>query len=114
MSTWLAANLRDLGYLEGRNLIVDASLGEDKADRLPALALELARRKPDVTVAIGTSPIHATMRATTTVPVVFLTNADPVAAGIVPSLAQPGGNLSGIEKAAAALGVELIAVISTR
>jgi putative ABC transport system substrate-binding protein len=92
----LAANLRDLGYVEGRNLIVDALFGEDRTDWLPALARELAQRKPDVLVVIGTLATEAGKRATTTIPIVFLTNVDPVAAGFVPSLAQPGGNLTGI------------------
>ena len=96
IAKWLDANLRELGYIEGRNLVVEARFGDDQADRLPGLARELVQRKPDVIVAIGTAAAHASKLATTTVPIVFLTNSDPVAGGLVPSLAQAGGNITGI------------------
>jgi putative ABC transport system substrate-binding protein len=92
----LAANLRDLGYVEGRNLVVEALFAGDRSDWLPGLARELAQRKPDVMVVVGTLATEAGKLATTTIPLVFLTNVDPVASGLVPSLAQPGGNLTGI------------------
>jgi len=96
MAKVLASNLREMGYVEGRNLVLEPRFGEDQSDRLPGLARELAQRKPDVIVSIGTSATKASTLATATVPIVFLTNTDPVAAGLVPSLAQPGGNVTGI------------------
>jgi len=96
MAQWLASNLGELGYVEGRNLVVVTRFAEEQADRLPGLARELAQQKPDVIVAIGTSAIQAGKIATTTVPIVFLNNGDPVALGLVASLARPGGNVTGI------------------
>jgi putative ABC transport system substrate-binding protein len=92
----LKSDLRELGYVEGRNLVVEAVFAEEQSDRLPGLARELAQRQPDVIVAVGTLAIQAGKLATTTIPVVFLTNVDPVAAGLVTSLSQPGGNVTGI------------------
>ena len=93
---FLVTNLRELGYTEGRDLVIEARFGEDMADQLPGLARELVQIKTDVIVAIGTPAIRAAKSATTTVPIVFLTNTDPVAAGLVASLARPGGNLTGM------------------
>ena len=96
LTQWLATYLREQGYVEGRNLAVESRFAEGQYDRLPGLARELALLKPDVIVAIGTSAIQEGKLATATVPIVFLTNVDPIAAGLVPSLAQPGGNVTGI------------------
>ena len=96
LNQWLTTYLRELGYVEGQNLVVEARFAEGQYDRLAGLAREIALIKPDVIVAIGTSAIQEGKLATTTVPIVFLTNVDPVAAGLVPSLAQPGGNVTGI------------------
>ena len=96
MAQWLSSYLGELGYVEGRNLVVVARFAEERADRLTELARELAQQKPDVIVAIGTSAIQAGKVATTTVPIVFLNNGDPVALGLVASLARPGGNVTGI------------------
>ena len=92
----LATNLRELGYTEGRDLVVEARYGEEKTERLPELARELVQLKCDVIVAIGGLPIMAAKAATSTIPIVFLTNGDPVAAGYVASLARPGGNVTGV------------------
>jgi len=96
MAQWLSSYLGELGYVEGRNLVVVARFAEERADRLTELARELAQQKPDVIVAIGTSAIQAGKVATTTVPIVFLNNGDPVELGLVVSLARPGGNVTGI------------------
>ena len=96
MAQWLPSYLGELGYVEGRNLIVVARYAEERAERLTELARELAQQKPDVIVAIGTSAIQAGKIATTTVPIVFLNNGDPVELGLVASLARPGGNVTGI------------------
>jgi putative tryptophan/tyrosine transport system substrate-binding protein len=96
MAQWLSSYLGELGYVEGRNLVVVARFAEERADRMSALARELAQQKLDVIVAIGTSAIQASKIATATVPIVFLTNGDPVELGLVASLARPGGNVTGI------------------
>ena len=96
MAQWLPSYLGELGYVEGLNLVVVARFAEERADRLTELARELAQQKPDVIVAIGTSAIQAGKIATTTVPIVFLNNGDPVELGLVASLARPGGNITGV------------------
>ena len=96
LGNWLAKPLQELGYVEGQNLIVEARYAEDKVDRIPGLARELAHLKLDAIVAVGTSATQAVKDTTTTIPIVFLTNVDPVAAGFVSSLARPGGNVTGV------------------
>jgi putative tryptophan/tyrosine transport system substrate-binding protein len=96
--------LRDLGYVEGRNLVIEYRDAEGKAERLPALAAELVALKVDVIVTVSNTTALAAKQATRTVPIVFTAVADPVAAGIVTSLARPGGNVTGL----ASLGSELV------
>jgi putative ABC transport system substrate-binding protein len=88
--------LRDLGYVEGRNLVIEYREAEGKADRLPALAAELVALKVDVIVAPITSAARAAKQATETIPIVFAVSADPVTDGLVTSLARPGGNVTGL------------------
>ena len=92
----IATHLREAGFVDGQNLVVDSRFGEGRPGRVLELARELAQSKPDVIAAIGTSAIQAGKLATTTIPIVFLTNGDPIAMGLVPSLARPGGNITGI------------------
>ena len=92
----LVTNLRALGATEGRDYVIEARYAEEVSERLPALAKELVLLKCDVIVAIATLPIKAAMAATRTIPIVFLTNGDPVALGYVASLARPGANVTGI------------------
>jgi len=92
----LAADMRELGYVEGQNLLLESRFGEDKPDSFPGLARELVQLKPDAIVVIGTLGLEASKNATTTVPLVFLSNVDPVAAGLVTSLSRPGGNVTGV------------------
>ena len=94
--TSLVTNLRELGFAEGRDYVIEARFAEDKPEQLPALAQELVQLKCDVIVAIGGLSIRAAKAATSTIPIVFLTTGDPVANGHVASLARPGGNVTGI------------------
>src|SRR5215510_11676720 len=87
--------LRKLGYVEGRNILIEYRWHEGRYDRLPALAAELVNLKPDLILVAGPQPSLALKAATTTVPIVFAGAADPVGLGLVSSLAHPGGNLTG-------------------
>jgi len=91
----LRAGLRDLGYVEGKNLVIEFRWAEEKYERLPELAAELVRLKVDVIVTHGVG-ILAAKSATTTISIVMATSADPVALGFVASLARPGGNVTGM------------------
>jgi ABC-type uncharacterized transport system substrate-binding protein len=88
-------SLREVGYEEGRNLVIDYRWHEGKYERLPALTAKLISLKPDVIVVTGPRATAAIKAATTTIPVVFLVVADPVGLGLVSSLARPGGNITG-------------------
>jgi putative ABC transport system substrate-binding protein len=88
--------LRELGYVEGRNLIIDRKYANEKLDRLPMLARELVQLRVDVIFAASVASARAALDATTTIPIVWLGNLDPVAAGLVASLARPGGNVTGV------------------
>jgi len=91
----LPQGLRDLGYEEGKNLVIEYRTAEGKYDRLPGLAMQLVGLKVDVLVTYGTPGALAAKQATTTIPVVVAIIGDAVAAGVVPSLARPGGNITG-------------------
>jgi putative ABC transport system substrate-binding protein len=89
--------LRELGYVEGQNLVLDARLAHGRLDRLPALAAELVRMRPDVIAAVSSPAIRATKQATTTIPIVMaFSGDDPVRHGFVKNLARPGGNITGV------------------
>jgi ABC-type uncharacterized transport system substrate-binding protein len=88
--------LRELGWVEGQNVAFEDRFADGEIHRLPALAAELVRLKVDVILAGSVSGALAVKNATTTIPVVFLTGGDPVASGLVGSLARPGGNLTGV------------------
>ena len=88
--------LRDLGYVEGRNLVIEYRSADGHDERFPALATDLARQKPDLILARGTPAALAAKNATVTIPVVILGVGDPVGQGIVASLAHPGGNITGL------------------
>ena len=88
--------LRDLGYVEGKNILIEWRSADGNFDRLPALATELVNLKVDVIVAYGPTPIRVAKNATTTIPIVMGFEADPVGSGFVASLAHPGGNITGL------------------
>jgi putative tryptophan/tyrosine transport system substrate-binding protein len=88
--------LRELGYVEGENIIIEYRYAEGKFDRLPALAAELVRLKVDIIVTAGPIPTRAAKEATITIPIVMAQDSDPVANGFVASLARPGGNITGL------------------
>jgi len=87
--------MRELGYVEGKNLVIEWRSGEGKTERLPALAAELVRLKVDLIVAASTPGVAAAQKATTTIPIVMASILDPVGSGFVASLAHPGGNITG-------------------
>ena len=92
----LRQGLQDLGYVEGRNLVIDWRYQLGQNDRLPALAAELVRRKPNIIVADSTVATRAALQASSTIPIVMAASADAVGTGLVTSLARPGGNVSGV------------------
>ena len=88
--------LRELGYVEGKNIVIEWRYAEGKLDRLPALAAELVRLKVDIIVTAGATPTRAAKEATSTIPIVMTQDTDPVVNGFVASLARPGGNITGL------------------
>ena len=96
-SRWdaMRAGLRDLGYVEGRNLVIESRWADGQLDRLPELAAELVRLRVDVIVTHGIPGTRAARQATETIPIVMAIVTDPAAAGLVASLARPGGNVTG-------------------
>jgi putative ABC transport system substrate-binding protein len=104
--------LRQLGYIEGRNVLIEARFADAKVGQLPALAVDLVQRNVDVIVTIGTPPVKAAKEATATIPIVMAGSADPVEHGLVATLARPGGNVTGVTHSPgpqiAAKGLELL------
>src|SRR5882724_7163867 len=88
--------LRELGYVEGKNIVIEWRSAEGKLDRLPALAAELVRLRVDVIVTAGPIPTRSAKEATSTIPIVMTQDSDPVGNGFVASLARPGGNITGL------------------
>ncbi|HEY7319131.1 MAG TPA: ABC transporter substrate-binding protein [Candidatus Binatia bacterium] len=99
----LRQELSKLGWIEGKNIAIEYRFAEQKPERLPELAADLARLKVDLIVVSGTPPALAAKNATTAIPIVMTNGGDPVGLGLVASLARPGGNVTGL----AALGPEL-------
>jgi ABC-type uncharacterized transport system substrate-binding protein len=88
--------LHELGYVEGKNIVIEWRSWEGKRDRQRSLGAELVRLKVDVLVAVGLSDIRVAKEATSTIPIVMISGGDPVASGLVASLARPGGNITGL------------------
>jgi putative tryptophan/tyrosine transport system substrate-binding protein len=103
--------LRDLGYLEGKNLLIDRRYAAGQFDTLPELAAELVRLKVDILVVTGTPAALAAKNATQLIPIVTVTAADPVGTGLVTSLARPGGNVTGLTDFAAGVVAKRLELI---
>jgi putative tryptophan/tyrosine transport system substrate-binding protein len=88
--------LRDLGYVEGKNIVVESRFSDGKVDRLSALVTEIIQLKVDVIVSAGPSVTGPVKAATSTIPIVMTQDSDPVGNGFVTSLAHPGGNVTGL------------------
>jgi len=103
--------MRELGYVEGRNVSIEVRFGDGKIDGLPGLAAELVRSNVDVIVATG-SPVYSALRfATTSIPIVVTVTADPVIEGLAANLARPGGNFTGVTDTAADLGAKQLELL---
>jgi len=103
--------LKEIGYIEGQNVAIEFRWAEDQFDRLPALAADLVRRRANVIVTGGVPAGLAAKAATTTIPIVFSTAADPVEIGFVASLSHPGANLTGATNLNIALGPKQLEVL---
>jgi putative ABC transport system substrate-binding protein len=100
----LRQGLRELGYVEGQNIVIEYRYAEDQPERLPALVAELVRLQVDVICALGSPATRAAQQGTTSIPIVS-TSPDPVGSGFVASLARPGGNITGLSMSVGAEGV---------
>jgi putative ABC transport system substrate-binding protein len=98
--------LRELGWVEGQNIVIDYRYAEGRVDRLPDLAADLVRLKVDLIVSVGTQGVTAARNATETIPIVMIGVRDPVGTGLIASLARPGGNVTGVSGYA---GLEIVA-----
>ena len=99
--------MRELGYVEGKNLVVEWRFADGDFARLPGMAADLVRLKVDVIVAVASAAIGAAQKATTTIPIVMATTGDPVGSGFVKSLARPGGNITGLSNLGGDIGPKL-------
>jgi putative ABC transport system substrate-binding protein len=98
--------LRELGWVEGQNIVIDYRYAEGRLDRLPGLAAELVRLEVDIIVSFGTQGVTAARNATETIPIVMIAVRDPVGTGLIASLAHPGGNVTGVSGSP---GLEIVA-----
>jgi putative tryptophan/tyrosine transport system substrate-binding protein len=103
--------LRDRGYVEGQNLAIEYRSSDGKDELLPALASELVRSRVNVIAAYGTKPTRAAKQATRDIPIVMLTVLDPIGAGLVPNLARPGGNVTGLSELSAELSAKRLELL---
>jgi putative ABC transport system substrate-binding protein len=113
-SQWTAAfvqRLRELGWIEGRNVAIEYRWAEGRSERFGEIAAEFVRLKVDVIVTAGTAPALATKRATSTMPIVFPLAGDPVGNGLVSSLARPGGNITGLSLQTTDIGAKRLELL---
>ena len=103
--------MRELGYVEGKNLLIEWRFADNKVERLPELAADLVQLKVDVIIAASPPATIAAMKATTEIPIVFESVGDAVSLGFVKSLAHPGGNVTGISNLSTELGVKRLDVL---
>jgi len=103
--------LRELGYVEGKNIQLEIRWGEGKLERMPALAAELVRMKVDLIFAVSSPAVWAAKNATKTIPIVMPTSSDPVGDGLVASLARPGGNITGMSLMAPELSTKRLQLL---
>ena len=107
----LLRGMRELGYVEGKHFVLEARFADDRPERLPSLAAELVQMKMDVIVASTPTATRALQKATTNIPIVMLSDPDPVGAGFVKSLAHPGGNITGLSIAAVDISPKLLEML---
>ena len=107
----LQQGLRKLGYVEGQNILIEYRYAEGNSDRLSELASELVRLKVDAIVTTGTEGALASKQATSTIPIIMTTGDEPVARGIIASLARPGGNVTGLTSDAGELSGKRLEVL---
>ena len=103
--------LRELGYVEGKNIVIDWRYTEGKLDHAPALAAELVRLKVDIIVSSGPTLTNILKETTTTIPIVMGYHTDPVGTGLVASLARPGGNITGLSVLSPELGGKRLEIL---
>lgn len=104
-------NLRDLGYVEGRNIKIEYRFAKGNVERLPVVAAQLAGLNVDVILAVSQPAVQAAQQATTTIPIVMFGVADPVATGLVANLARPGGNITGLSQLSPELSAKQLALL---
>src|SRR5438094_3548073 len=107
----LRQGLRELGYVEGKNIVIEWRSAVEKFDQLPALSAELVRLKVDVIVTSGPSGTRAAKEATSTIPIVMTQDIDPVGTGLAASLARPGGNITGLSSLSSELSGKRIELL---
>lgn len=107
-----AQAMRDLGYVEGKNLTIESRFAEGSSDQVPALIAETVKSKVDVIVATGSATYRVLRLATTTIPIVITVTVDPVAEGFAASMAHPGGNITGLTDTAADLNPKLLELLT--
>ena len=105
--------MRDLGYIEGKNLVIESRFADGAYERLPDLAADLVKLKVDVILAVGPPVISAAQKTTTTIPIVMVTGLDPVDAGFVKTLARPGGNITGISNLSSETSLKQLELLLT-
>src|SRR5262249_36538065 len=103
--------LGKLGWIEGKNVAIEYRFAEHKNERLPELAAELVRLKVDLIVTSGGPVVLAAKKATSTIPIVMTSSTDPVGAGLIASLARPGGNLTGLSNLAVELNTKRLEIL---